>query len=106
MFGGTRDETLTTLAKLGGSVCCYAGQWPLNTCDCKYGGPETRTVKGIGGKVFPMMSEQTGCPELRTLYTIVAAMTDAEWDDLSHRAGNIGREELRQALNDHFGEAA
>lgn len=65
----TRAELLEYLGRLGEHACCYAGKpWPDRTCDCKYGGP----VHGL--------SEQTGCPELRDLYGLVANLRDEEVD--------------------------
>lgn len=59
-------------------ICCYAS-WapdpdrpgeamfkPNTYCDCKYGGPEERTVT-LQGKEYPVSSEQTGCPEMREI---------------------------------------
>jgi hypothetical protein len=75
-FVGSREAVLDALKVLGSQRCCYAvAEWP-GRCDCKYG-------VGEGG------SEQTGCPELASTYHLVNAMTDAEWNMLTRRAGGI-----------------
>ena len=57
------NPALAAIKTLGSKLCCYAGDWPFSTCDCKYGGP----LLGRPG------GEQTGCPELRDIYRAVAA---------------------------------
>lgn len=77
-FGTSREKVLAALDVIGPTTCLY-GAWPDGRCDCKY-----------GVKTFPAgMGEQTGCPELRVLRSIVAAMTDDEWTLIQQRAGGV-----------------
>jgi hypothetical protein len=90
MIVGERDDVLDALVKMGGSVCQYNSPdtWALGRCDCKYG------AEGFGG----LLGEQTGCPELRSVYTLVATMTDAEWADLIERSGSVTSAQIRRAI--------
>jgi hypothetical protein len=76
MFLGSRDTVLEGLRQTGGRLCSYnfADTWVDGRCDCKY---------GASGK-----GEQSGCPELRSVYAIVEALTDAEWQILTSRSGH------------------
>ncbi len=47
-------------------------------CDCKY---------GFSGRSH--VSEQTGCPELRLIHSLLNVMTDKEYEELIVRAGGI-----------------
>lgn len=77
MFVGDRQQVLGFIDVLGSQRCGY-GTWPDGPCDCKYG------YHGAGSG-----SEQTGCPELRSLRLLIAAMTDEEWALLTQRANGI-----------------
>ena len=72
MFTASKEVALAALDHFGSRACMY-GTWPDGMCDCKYG-------VGQGG------SEQTGCPELRTIRQLVVAMDDEEWAMLERRA--------------------
>jgi hypothetical protein len=75
-FVGSRETVLKALRVLGAQHCCYAvAEWP-GRCDCKYGIEE-------GG------SEQTGCPELASIYWLIEAMSDGEYSMLTRRAGGV-----------------
>lgn len=91
MFTQPRDEVLDGMGRLGARLCGYClgdpADWVNGRCDCKYGGPEGRSP-----------SERTGCPEVRLTYMVVAAMTDAEWDDLSTRMGGVRGEDVMRAI--------
>jgi hypothetical protein len=103
MFFRDRGETLAGLAQLGGSLCGYTwdpADWLGVRCDCKYGGP----VLSTPGRP-PRLSERTGCPELRSVYKVVAALTDQEWKDLLTRAGGITTGDLADALREHLADA-
>ena len=78
MFTASRQTALDGLDAIGSRLCVY-GTWPDGRCDCKY---------GYDGSQSPS-SEQTGCPELRTLRLLVRAMSDNEWALLERRAGGI-----------------
>jgi hypothetical protein len=98
MFFRDRDETLAGLAKLGGSLCAYTWDpdtWLTTRCDCKYGGPLRDRPQG----------EQTGCPELRSIYTVIAALTDEQWKAALNRAGGITTAQLADALREHLADA-
>ena len=87
MFMGSRYECLHTIAMAGSAYCCYLPGhknpeiWPVSLCDCKYCGPTT-----FGDSNF---SEKTGCPEMKTLYRIVEALNDEEWEELIKQSGGI-----------------
>lgn len=81
MFLGSREESLRVLALAGRERCVYSGNWSDNRCDCKYGGPN-EDFRWRGG-------EQSGCPELRSLYRIVEMMTDDEWQEFGLRGQNV-----------------
>ena len=70
-FGGSREQVLDALQQIGGEHCVYAGEWPHNFCDCKY---------GYQGVEVAARGEQSGCPELRTLYAVIWAMADEEFN--------------------------
>lgn len=92
MFYGERQECLAVLKLVGRESCQYGGPWPDNICDCKFG------VKGkpmfhefVGSDLEQIRdrsqtSEQTGCPEIRSIYRIIEKMTDAEWDEIRDRS--------------------
>lgn len=85
MFYGSRKECLELLRLVGATQCCYAGPWPDNLCDCKYG---VEGVEGLGRKVMPqhsILTEHTGCPELRSIYRVIESMSNEEWEDLTRR---------------------
>ena len=87
MFLGTRQESLRVLQLVGESVCVYAGgDWP-HFCDCKYGGPDDSPG-----------SEQSGCPELVSLHTIISIMTDKEWRNIGLKQGSLLVSEVQDAL--------
>lgn len=72
----TRQEVLKTVVKLGEKACEYGGtSWP-RFCDCKYGGP-----------VEQQGSEQSGCPELCCVHTVLSKMTDEEYMKICCRTG-------------------
>lgn len=78
-----RQEALDSLYRMGATCCAYSsgGEW-ADRCDCKY---------GLGDK-WPTVGEKgNGCPELRSLYVVVEALTDEEWALLVHRAGGTPR---------------
>lgn len=68
MFYGTREELLVALKALRRKVCCYSGGEDF--CDCKYGFDGTQN----------RLSEQTGCPELRTAIELLTCMNDNEFN--------------------------
>lgn len=94
MFLGSREEALRVLRIMGYRVCVYMGEgWP-HFCDCKYGGPSDRPG-----------TEQTGCPELASLYAVVSAMTDAQWREMGMLAGGVLVSDVTLALvGDEGGE--
>lgn len=84
MFYGERKECLAVLKLVGRESCQYGGNRPDNICDCKYG------VKGVPMFDFDTpgkeqirdrnnISEQTGCPEIRSIYRVIEKMTGEEW---------------------------
>jgi hypothetical protein len=78
-FTDSRTGVLEALYRMGATLCAYSSgdKW-ADRCDCKY---------GIGDR-WPTVGEKgNGCPELRTLYGLIAAMTDGEWALLVKRAG-------------------
>jgi hypothetical protein len=70
-FTDSRENVLTAIYTMGSTVCAYSmgGKW-ADRCDCKYGLHEKWPTAGERGN---------GCPELRSLYVVIAAMTDDEW---------------------------
>ena len=78
MFLGKRTEVLRVLRIMGERVCVYGDRdWP-RYCDCKYGGPN---IERPGG-------EDSGCPELASIYVVINSMTDFEWADTAKRGGH------------------
>jgi hypothetical protein len=78
-----REHKLEEIARVGSSLCGYTlpgGDWTKVRCDCKFGGP--RPDVAVGG-------EQTGCPEIRSVYRLISAMTDQEFDQLVIRYAQI-----------------
>ncbi len=89
MFLGSRNETLRVLRLMGERLCVYTGgDWP-HFCDCKCGGPDDQPG-----------SEQSGCPELASLYTVVSTMTDKEWRAIGMRQGSVLVGEFQAALEE------
>jgi hypothetical protein len=101
MFFQGRIATMKTIGVLGFSSCGYfwpggllaaegapretedesIARWvgPTHRCDCKYSYVgESQGLKGG-------LSESTGCPELRSVYKVLAVMEDEEWDSLVRR---------------------
>lgn len=84
MFHRERLPTLEAIGQLGAASCSYClgtdtDAWLATRCDCKYGFRVRQTPGG----------EATGCPELRSIYGVVNALTDREWIELVQRAGGI-----------------
>lgn len=90
MFMASREVVLDYLARLGSQACCYMPShgnpavWagPTHGCDCKYGHDPLGPAPAFHGQ-----SEQTGCPELRTVHRLIATMGPAEYALLMMRAG-------------------
>jgi len=68
-FGVPQDELLKGLRTLRKCLCDYTG----DRCDCKYGGTGH--------------TEQTGCPELRLVHDLIAALTQEHYETLRRKAG-------------------
>lgn len=80
MYYLNREDIRQSIAKLGDQRCCYSGgAWIKRRCDCKYGGPNS----SVG-------SEQTGCPELRDVYLLLANLSDEEYDAIMKRTSPGG----------------
>lgn len=76
-----REKMKAAVQRLGERACLYAGKpWPDRTCDCKYG-VESDTV--ATERVYA--GEQSGCPELRDVFSLLKAMTDEEYDAIQER---------------------
>ena len=71
-------ESITKVVKIiRKELCAYMG----DRCDCKY---------GYEGKENIMYgSEQTGCPELYTVLSLLHNMTDEEYEAILKRTYNI-----------------
>jgi hypothetical protein len=83
-FTGSRENVLAALYGLGVLACGYSwGDTWVDRCDCKYGRFDAEKQRPG--------SEQTGCPELRSLYGVIEAMDDDEWYRLVMRAGGTPR---------------
>jgi hypothetical protein len=70
---------------LGVRACSYSSgsEWAI-TCDCKYGAESDRYESE------PIYAgEQTGCPEMRSLYVLLRDMTDDELALISGRSMQI-----------------
>lgn len=77
-----RQQALDALKIIGRLRCAYAGDWPDNICDCKYGGPVLMPHPVYGANLpHEVLGEQTGCPELRTLYRVIEKLTDGQWEN-------------------------
>jgi hypothetical protein len=87
-----RERMLESVEHLGVRACSYSvgPDWAL-LCDCKY---------GIESDVSPRepiyCGEQTGCPELRDVYSILKAMTDEEFTGLRERIAKTLAEAWQQ----------
>lgn len=86
MFYRERETTAKTLEELRFDLCCYMSR---HFCDCKYG------YKGQPDKMTPIHpmydyhGEQTGCPELRSVISLLNFMTDEEFDEIMKRGYNF-----------------
>lgn len=88
MVTESREGALAAITRMG-SVCCsysWGGVW-AERCDCKYG--------VVIVQKWPTPTEKgNGCPELRSLHTVISEMTDDEWALLVQRAGGVPRGHL------------
>lgn len=83
MFVSNRQDTLAAIEKMGAAVCTYTmgdAKWTETRCDCKYGISD-KWPWGYG-------AEQTGCPTLRAVHSLLSAISDQEWDELIRRGGH------------------
>ena len=94
MFYGDQEECLRVLKLVGRESCQYGGPWPDNICDCKYGvkGKPMFEIPGVPERpeeqvrdLNHVTSEQTGCPELRTIYRLIEKLTPEEYRELVQR---------------------
>jgi len=79
MFYGEKEQVENSLRLLQRKVCCYDGllfPTPPPFCDCKY---------GYDPKAKLGLSEQTCCPELRTVIELLDKMTEQEYNDILSR---------------------
>ena len=91
MFFQSQATTLSGIRAVGASRCGYAYKaedWDDRPCDCKY---------GVGAAGRGMMSEATGCPELRSAYKLIAALSPEEYDALVRRVGGAQTDKLFNA---------
>jgi hypothetical protein len=56
---------------------------PGHRCDCKY------SYAGVSQGLKGGHSENTGCPELRSVYKALHLVTDEEWEELARRADGM-----------------
>ncbi len=83
MIYGDYDRTLEALKVIGRLRCAYAGNWPDSICDCKYGGPKLQPHPEYGMNLpHEVLGEQTGCPELRTIYALLIEMGEEAFDKI------------------------
>jgi len=82
MFTIEKKELIENLEKTRMRLCCYMSK---NFCDCKYG------ASGNG--------ESTGCPELRSVISLLRIMTEKEYDKIRHKAKMIVPKEFIKAFN-------
>lgn len=75
MNGVSKDQLVTSLARISCRICGYLG----SRCDCKY-------MEG-GEDFYHRDSEQTGCPETAMAATLINAMTPEEFHTIAQRAG-------------------
>lgn len=68
---GNKDSLLETIFALRKTHCGYSGA----PCDCKFGA----TISSLG------RGEQTGCPELATLASLLIRMTETEYKEILSR---------------------
>lgn len=88
MFHGRHEEVLRAVALLGARQCVYTwhrsnedgvtteeliSDWLATRCDCKYG---TDVRLGQGRQTGEVGN---GCPELRTLHSILTVLSVDEW---------------------------
>ena len=78
MFYHSKNETRNVLHLLQRKACGYDGLFRENPppfCDCKYGWDNNSNA----------YSEQTGCPELRTVVELLDKMTEKEYNKILKR---------------------
>jgi hypothetical protein len=106
MFLSSRQRALDFLVAVGSRQCLYyrpvdteedvAEGWMRTRCDCKYGA--SVLLRQLEGKGMGVGGEQTGCPELRTLYTIIKAMPDNVWALLGNSGGGVTPAQVQAGL--------
>jgi hypothetical protein len=87
-FSCSREDALRAVELLGAQQCAYTWgvgepddqreRWREGRCDCKYGGPKPR-----------LGTEDTGCPELRTVAALLRVMDDTEFEQLVVDGGGL-----------------
>ncbi len=85
MFGVKQKRLVTSVAKLMARCCAYIG----DRCDCKFMAESTPENSIMTGS-----ETGSGCPELRMITYMLAAMTEQEFNAISKRAGiNISEDQ-------------
>ena len=79
-FTSSREDTLAAVYRMGTACCSYSTDKWADRCDCKY---------GIADRWPTLHEKGNGCPELRSLHAIIAALTDEEWSRLMRRSGGV-----------------
>ena len=76
MFGTSKEKLIKSLNDMRNDVCAYGSNTKF--CDCKYGYAPRSSTK-FGG-------ENTGCPELRMIISLLEAMTEEEFNNFCDKA--------------------
>ena len=77
MFGINRKELIQNLEIIRQNLCCYATP---EICDCKY------FPEGKGKFNEIMLTEHTGCPEIRQVIALLNNMKDEEFHKLAMKS--------------------
>lgn len=77
MFILTRERLLEAVTKMRRAVCAYGPN--AQECDCKYG------ASAVGH--MSTGSEETGCPELRSIELLLKGLGDHEYDKAMNQSG-------------------
>jgi len=75
-----KDKVIKILTRARMNLCVYTSS---DFCDCKYGNT---------GEYSPRTSEQSGCPEIRSIIQTISNMTDTEFNAMFNHELEVERE--------------
>ena len=84
-----KEQLIKAMGHVQVAVCAYKSR---TFCDCKF---------GIDTDKVHHSSEQTGCPEVRTVLGILATMTDKEYERILKRQYKAKQKAIKEYKKKH-----